>query len=182
MRPQHGLFAVAAMWIAACGGAVAPADMGDSGVSGGSSGAVGGPASGGGGSSAGPPMSGQNAPSASPGTSGVAGADAEAPPTMPTPITDAAAPAAHRDAAVVRCNNSGPGGGGGGGGGGSGGPGSCSAFANETCSGVSYSVSCACPQGTCACQGPSSSFVAFSGCPSCPTSPQELFAVCGFPQ
>ena len=178
MRPGPSLFATAVLWGTACGGAVTPADVGDSGAtSGGSSGVAAGsssgPSSGMGsfGASSGSPMSGDDAAMSG-------GADAGAPtrPTMGTPATDAAVLLPLRDAAVIRCNNSGPGGGSGGG------AGVCGAFAEETCSGVSYSVSCACPQGTCACQGPSSTSVAFAGCPVCPTSPQQLFAACGFPQ
>jgi hypothetical protein len=164
IRTRYGLFAVAAMWGMACGGGVTSAA--DSGPTSGGEDASGPPSvvgvssgtagSSGGGSFAGPPMSGSSTSS---------GADA--------------APTTAVDAAVVRCNGPGAGGGGAGGGG-SGSPGSCSGFAQETCSGVSYSVSCACPQGTCACQGPSSTFVAFPGCPVCPTSPEQLFAACGF--
>lgn len=184
MRAQ-GLFSVAAMWVIACGGTVSP-EAEDSGTtSGGEDGSGGGTSavgmgsgtagSSGGGSSAGPPMAGPS------GGGPIFGyADASALPTMPV---DAAFVVVPHDAAVVRCNNgAGPGGGGGAGGGGSGGPGSCSGFAQETCSGVSYSAFCACPQGTCACQGASSYFVAFAGCPVCPTSPEQMLAACGFPQ
>jgi len=188
--------AVAALFVTACGGDIAPGgDSGDAGLSPGArseaeagAGSAGGSSSGTGGSSgagstggnsvgtvgSGPATSGQGEPTP---------VDAGAGSAQPTPIVDAGVVFPPSDAAVVRCNNAGPGGGGGGaGGGGGGGPESCSAFANETCDGVSYLVSCACPQGTCACQGPSSSFVAFTGCPACPTSPEQMFAACGFPQ
>jgi hypothetical protein len=189
--------AVAALFVAACGGDIAPGgESGDAGLSSGawfgdeggsrtavgsSSGTAGGSGAGStGGNSAGtpgsgPPVSGQGA------TTPVEAGAGSAPPTS---VADAATVFPPGDAAVVRCNNAGPGGGAGGGagGGGVGEPASCSAFASETCSGVSYFVSCACPQGTCACQGPSSTFVAFAGCPACPTSPEQMFAACGFPQ
>ena len=190
MRAQQGLFAVASIWVMACGGTVSPAA--DSGTtSGGEDGSGPGSAVGassgtagssGGGSSAGPPMSGPS--TGGPPTSGDADAGVALPMhRMPMPVADAAVVFPPSDAAVVRCNSNGPGvGGGSGGGGGNGGPASCNGFADETCSGVSYSVSCACPQGTCACQGASSTFVAFAGCPVCPTSAEQMFAACGFPQ
>ena len=79
----------------------------------------------------------------------------------------------------------GPGAGSGtGGGGGSSGGGQCSAMFSETCGGISFDVSCACPQGTCACFGPTTTVVAFSGCPVCPgpNSESSVFALCGFPR
>jgi hypothetical protein len=50
----------------------------------------------------------------------------------------------------------------------------------ETCGGIAYQVSCACPQGSCACFASSTSVINFTGCPSCPTLEQGL-ALCGFP-
>jgi hypothetical protein len=52
-----------------------------------------------------------------------------------------------------------------------------------------YQATCACPQGTCACFGPSSTrIVDFAGCPFCPggfmsigpTTEQHIFDLCGF--
>jgi len=72
-------------------------------------------------------------------------------------------------------------GGGFGGGGGSGGTPSCQITSTETCSGTSYQVTCACPQGTCACFGAATTVVSFPTCPACPNISQA-FALCGFPQ
>jgi hypothetical protein len=94
----------------------------------------------------------------------------------PTP-SDAGAPGIH-DAAPSGCIL-GPGGGGTAGGGG--GAVSCDVMVQETCAGVNYQVTCACPQGSCACFGPASSIGSFSGCPTCPTVAQA-FQSCGFPQ
>lgn len=77
-------------------------------------------------------------------------------------------------------------------GGGGGGSGVCGGTLEETCGGTDYQVSCACPQGTCACFGPSSTqVISFTGCPACPGSPgfaapgalttDQVFALCGFP-
>jgi hypothetical protein len=59
----------------------------------------------------------------------------------------------------------------------------CLTNQGESCSdgGFVYQATCACPQGTCACVGLSTTIVAFTGCPTCPTLPQA-FALCGFPQ
>lgn len=174
---------LAALAVAACGGQVTLADDGGppSGTSsqGSSGGAAGGSSSGGpstGGSS------GQTSPPSGGSTPGFVGADAG---SAPSTIVDGAAPRT-RDAAPGRCAMGGPGVGGGGGGGGSGGPGSCQVFAQETCAGISYQVTCTCPQATCACFGSSTSVVPFTGCPTCSPmsamSAPALFALCGFPQ
>jgi hypothetical protein len=76
--------------------------------------------------------------------------------------------------------SAGGGGGSAGGGGGSSGAGSCDIMTQQTCSGVSYTVDCACPQGSCACFGATTTVVAFTGCPTCPTIAQAN-AICGFP-
>ena len=194
-------FGVAVLVGAACGGQLTQADdgstssgnspQGSSGAGGSSSGGPSaGSSSGQGGSPTASPPSG-SAPTASPPSAGAPTAtppSAGAPPGMavadagiasPPRIVDAAAPSPPgRDAALVRCNPNGPSGVGGGGGGG---PASCDVFGQETCSGVSYSVSCSCPQGTCACFGTGTSVITFAGCPTCPSLPQ-LFALCGFPQ
>ena len=70
-----------------------------------------------------------------------------------------------------------------------GGNGSCTSTLGETCGGTNYQVVCACPQGSCACFGPSSHVISFAGCPYCPSpgggpgnvSSDELFTRCGFP-
>ena len=70
---------------------------------------------------------------------------------------------------------------------GSGGPNSCSIMGSEMCSnGVTYQVTCDCPQASCTCTqsgsgGGSGGIVPFSSCPACP-SPSEAFTICGFPQ
>jgi hypothetical protein len=81
-------------------------------------------------------------------------------------------------------------------GGGMGGLDECITTVSATCGGQSYQATCACPNGTCACFGPSSGHVVtFPGCPSfCPgagggpngagigpTSPAYVLALCGFP-
>lgn len=91
------------------------------------------------------------------------------------------------DASVRPAGNCSMGGGGGGGGGGvrsaDGGIVTlCETFGQEICGGsTTYQVACACPEGTCACFGPSTTVVSFPGCPSCP-SLSQAFAACGFPQ
>jgi hypothetical protein len=90
------------------------------------------------------------------------------------------------------CNQFGVGQGGGGAGppaggagtGGISGGGQCSVMFSETCGGINFDVSCACPQGTCACFGPTTTVVPFSGCPVCPgpNSQSSVFALCGFPR
>jgi hypothetical protein len=69
----------------------------------------------------------------------------------------------------------------------------CATEWTETCGGKSYDVICRCPQGTCGCLGSTMSVVNFPGCPYCPgelpsggyygtgISPDEVFALCGFP-
>ena len=67
----------------------------------------------------------------------------------------------------------------------------CTGYFIEWCSGFEYSVTCECPQATCACQAiapaygtpapPSTTSVKFAGCPACPT-PQQMLTLCGFPQ
>jgi len=70
-------------------------------------------------------------------------------------------------------------------------PGECTSTLTSTSGGKSYQATCACPEGTCACFGPSSSsrIVSFTGCPFCPgegsigpTTSERVFALCGFPQ
>jgi hypothetical protein len=62
---------------------------------------------------------------------------------------------------------------------------------NATCGGATYEATCACPEGTCVCFGPSggTSVVSFAGCPFTPgqgsigpTTMGQVFALCGFPQ
>jgi hypothetical protein len=76
------------------------------------------------------------------------------------------------------------------GGGGGGGGGQCTFTGSEMCGGTSYQVVCACPQGNCACIGPSTKVIPFAGCPNCgsglPLNPPstmfaDLFVQCGFP-
>lgn len=59
----------------------------------------------------------------------------------------------------------------------------CVTNQDESCDdgGLVYQATCACPQGTCVCSGSSTTTVAFTGCPTCPTLPQA-FKLCGFPQ
>lgn len=76
----------------------------------------------------------------------------------------------------------------------------CTTMMQETCGGTTYYATCACPQGTCGCVGPTTRVVNFTGCPYCPTqmpmdlpgvsgsgpsgmgiSASEVFALCGFP-
>lgn len=67
----------------------------------------------------------------------------------------------------------------------------CTGTFQGTCGGTMYQATCACPQGTCACFGPSNHVVAFAGCPLCPTetvtdagvvtrgiSASDVFALC----
>ena len=74
------------------------------------------------------------------------------------------------------------------GGGSSGGNGTCTSEFGESCGGMTYQVVCACPSGSCACFGPSSTTTfSFSGCPYCPgegvgtTTSDDLLTQCGFP-
>jgi hypothetical protein len=74
------------------------------------------------------------------------------------------------------------------GGGSSGGNGQCTSDFSETCGSRSYQVVCACPQGSCACFGPSSTTaISYAGCPDCPgigidsTTSDDLLTRCGFP-
>ena len=158
-------FAVAALSIVACGGQVAPGP--DRAASGGEDAA--GPmpvdaSSGGSASTA--PTSGQTPPAAS------------AFPVFVGPDVDSAPPMIP-GSAPPKCA---PGPSGGGGGGGPDGAVSCVVVAQETCNGDDiYAVTCTCPLGECACQGPTMTSVAFAGCPVCPTASQA-FALCGIPQ
>jgi hypothetical protein len=55
------------------------------------------------------------------------------------------------------------------GGGGSFGNGQCSSTLNKTCNGTNYQIICSCPDAKCACFGPTSQIIAYSGCPYCPS-------------
>jgi hypothetical protein len=70
----------------------------------------------------------------------------------------------------------------------------CNSRLDETCGGTDYAATCACPQGTCVCFGPTSTTVIqFSGCPACPgglpalgepdgpMTMDQVFSLCGFP-
>ena len=96
---------------------------------------------------------------------------------LPSPNLDAAPPTG----SAVR-PSSGPCsiGGGGGGSGGSNGMPTCETTAQGVCGGTPYQVSCTCPQARCACFGPTTTEVPFTGCPGCPGLSQA-FAICGFP-
>jgi hypothetical protein len=74
------------------------------------------------------------------------------------------------------------------GGGSSGGNGQCTSDFSETCGSTGYQIVCACPQGSCACFGESSTTViSYAGCPTCPgigvdsTTMADLLTRCGFP-
>lgn len=74
------------------------------------------------------------------------------------------------------------------GGGSSGGNNQCTADISETCGSTNYQVVCACPQGSCACFGESSTTsISYDGCPTCPgigidsTTMTDLLTRCGFP-
>jgi hypothetical protein len=79
-----------------------------------------------------------------------------------------------------------------GGGFGSFGNGQCSSSMSMPCNGTNYEIVCSCPDAKCACFGPISQVIPYSGCPYCPSpngpqgpsgpSPKDLFAQCGFPQ
>ena len=68
--------------------------------------------------------------------------------------------------------------------------GQCSSTLTKTCNGANYQIICSCPDAKCACFGPTSQVIAYSGCPYCPSpgSPlgpsgppsDDLFAQCGF--
>jgi hypothetical protein len=61
------------------------------------------------------------------------------------------------------------------------GQGKCTLGFGETCGGIDYTATCACPQGTCVCFGPSSTqVVSFTDCPSCP-GPAQVYKLCGYP-
>jgi hypothetical protein len=70
-------------------------------------------------------------------------------------------------------------------GGGSAGNGECSSTLNETYDGSSYQIICSCPDAKCACFGPTSQVIPYSGCPRCPfwggPPADDLLAQCGFP-
>jgi hypothetical protein len=69
-------------------------------------------------------------------------------------------------------------------------PGECTITLTPPDAGTSYQATCACPEGTCVCFGPSTTqVVSFDGCPFCPgfmsigpTTPDHVFALCGFPR
>jgi hypothetical protein len=74
------------------------------------------------------------------------------------------------------------------GGGGGSGAGSCDAEWSVKCGATSYQVDCACPRGSCVCFGPTTTIVAYPGCPICPDlgpgfsmGLAEVFSRCGFP-
>ncbi len=169
LRWRAIVFGFAVLGVAACGGKSIGED--DGGASAGSPGPSGGGSSSASGSGA-TPTFGEDS-----GT-GRSGTNTNPPPGPgpgPTP-SDAAAPNP-RDAAPSACVM---GGGGGGSAGGGGGPVTCDIMVQESCGGVNYQVSCACPQGSCACFGTTTSIVSFGGCPTCPM-PVQAFQVCGFP-
>jgi hypothetical protein len=56
----------------------------------------------------------------------------------------------------------------------------CESDFAKQCGTTRYEVVCACPEGTCACLGPSTHVVSFSNCPYCPAS-DAVYALCGFP-
>src|SRR5579863_8604264 len=58
--------------------------------------------------------------------------------------------------------------------GGAGGAGSCTISFGEMCGSTSYHVTCACPQGTCACIGTMTNVVDFAGCPYWPGDPNTV--------
>ena len=97
-----------------------------------------------------------------------------------SPIQDAAPPTPTGSAAPTSVQCLMGGGGGGSGAAGSDSSPSCETTAEGTCSGISYKVTCACPQATCACFGATTTLVPFSGCPGCPSFSQA-FNICGFP-
>jgi hypothetical protein len=57
----------------------------------------------------------------------------------------------------------------------------CESDFAKVCGGTRYQVICACPEGTCACLGPSTHVVSFGNCPYCPQQDQVVYALCGFP-
>lgn len=57
----------------------------------------------------------------------------------------------------------------------------CESDFAQVCGGTRYQVICACPEGTCACLGPSTHVAAFGNCPYCPQQDQVVYALCGFP-
>jgi hypothetical protein len=57
----------------------------------------------------------------------------------------------------------------------------CESDFAKVCGSTRYEVICACPEGTCACLGPSTHVVSFGNCPYCPQQDQALYALCGFP-
>jgi hypothetical protein len=86
--------------------------------------------------------------------------------------------------------------------------GPCTTLLQETCGQTTYYATCACPQGTCGCVGPTTLVVDFTGCPYCPgevdvppgdfdaaeaivkdagaykgarAAARQVFALCGFP-
>jgi|HubBroStandDraft_1064217.scaffolds.fasta_scaffold14278_5 hypothetical protein len=85
------------------------------------------------------------------------------------------------------------------GGGGTFGSEECTTMMQETCGSTTYYATCACPEGSCGCVGPTTRVVNFTGCPYCPTQmpmepgvftsfpdgtgipASEVFALCGFP-
>jgi hypothetical protein len=62
----------------------------------------------------------------------------------------------------------------------------CAIMWQETCDGMPYYATCACPQGTCSCVGQTTTVVnnfSYQGCANCyEVPPSDIFALCGFPQ
>jgi hypothetical protein len=184
------IFALAA-FAAGCGGKANPED--DAGMPGGSS--TGGPSSAGsstgepssagssasGGSIGSPTFSGGSAPleDGGFGSSGQGMVPPSAASATPTPGGGTSGPVpCSTGGGVGTGGGTGAGGGGGGGAGSSGAP-FCETTGDQTCGGKSYQVTCACPQGTCACFGDTTTVVPFAGCPKCP-GPSQAFVICGF--
>jgi hypothetical protein len=68
------------------------------------------------------------------------------------------------------------------------GDGNCDVEWSIKCGDTTYQVACACPRGSCVCFGPTTTIVAYPGCPVCPdlgpgssTRLAEAFSRCGFP-
>lgn len=98
------------------------------------------------------------------------------------PSVDAAPPTASDDASAACTPLSGNGNG-------STGGGLCDSNYSARCGGTTYQVSCTCPAGMCACYGPTTHVISFTGCPYCPsdgpsapgpTTIEQVFTLCGF--